>query len=228
MDGIQNMKALRLLRRSLATSSKQWLKRHTSDYYVKKSIDDNVRSRSYYKLDEILIKYRPQLTNLKGTWIDLGCAPGGWSLAIVNFMKKCNFSSGVIGVDLLPMEAISTVHFIQGNFLDVAVKDEIKSRCAAQNMDVSMVLSDMLQNTSGDHARDHFKSIELSRAALTFASDMLVPNSGGFICKYLRGEDEKEFIDEAKSIFKEVKVVKPKASRPESTEAYVLCLQKKS
>ncbi len=214
--------------RHLATSSKQWMKRHTSDYYVKKSISDNVRSRSYYKLDEILNKYQQQLTSLKGTWIDLGCSPGGWSLSAVNFMKKHNFSSNLIGVDLLTMEDIATVHFIQGNFLDAAVKDEVKNRCTTQNREVSMVLSDMLQNTSGDHARDHFKSIELSRAALTFAYDMIPPNSGGFICKYLRGEDEKEFIDEAKDIFKEVKVVKPKASRPESAEAYILCLKKKS
>jgi 23S rRNA (uridine2552-2'-O)-methyltransferase len=215
--------------RTFATSSsKQWLQRHTSDYYVKQSINNNVRSRSYYKLEEILIKHQQQLISLKGTWIDLGCSPGGWSLSAVNFMKKHNFSSNLIGVDLLPMEAIPGAHFIQGNFLDETVKDEVKNRIVTNNKDVTMVLSDMLQNTSGDHARDHFKSIELSRAALSFAYDMLPFNTGGFICKYLRGEDEKEFIDEAKDIFKEVKVVKPKASRPESAEAYILCLKKKS
>eukprot|EP00596_Hydrurales_sp_CCMP1899_P006105 CAMPEP_0119034104 /NCGR_PEP_ID=MMETSP1177-20130426/1147_1 /TAXON_ID=2985 /ORGANISM="Ochromonas sp, Strain CCMP1899" /LENGTH=217 /DNA_ID=CAMNT_0006991337 /DNA_START=389 /DNA_END=1043 /DNA_ORIENTATION=+ len=126
-------------------------------------------------------------------------------------------------IDLLPMDKIQgDVRFIQGDFRTTEVQDKIrllgKSRGRKQ---ADVVLSDMLQNMSGQHDVDHYRSIELCTAALEFCVESLKPG-GSFLCKFLRGSDDQELIVEAKLLFLDVKIVKPKASRLESTEMYLL------
>ncbi len=127
-------------------------------------------------------------------------------------------------IDLLNIVEISNVHFIQGDFNDPPTKEKIAT--FSQNRQIDVVISDMLQNTSGIKSADHYKSIDLCLNALEFSSQHVVKN-GSFLCKFLRGSDDNELIEAAKVVFNEVKIVKPKASRTESSEIYLLALRKK-
>ena len=138
--------------------------------------------------------------------------------------KKGEEGKGVlIAVDLLRMHDIPGVHVINMDFMADECRDEIRD--IAQGRKVNLVMSDMLHNTTGNHSTDHNKSMNLSFAALEFAAEV-VHKEGSFLCKFLTGADQKELIDEAKTIFKKVKLIKPKASRQGSTEIYLLCMNK--
>lgn len=201
----------------MSKSSKSWLTRHVNDYYVKKAKIEDIRSRSAYKLVEIQEKYK--IIRAGDVVVDLGAAPGGWSEYAAEIVKD----GRVCAIDLLPIAPIKNVHCIQGDFRSQEVLKQYYSVMKKRRADV--VLSDMLHNTSGHGTRDHLISIELASKAIAFCKDHL-RTGGTFLCKYLMGQDEKEFQKFAKEHFASVQLVKPKASRAESKEIYLLCKNK--
>ena len=214
------------IRRCLSSSA--WKTRHINDKYTKLSFNNDLRARSYYKLDEIL-KQNKGLIRQGDFVIDLGAAPGGWSLCIANVLfpdnnKNKNKNSLLIGLDLLPIDAIHQAILLQGDFTKEEIRNEIKK--ISGNRLANTILSDMLQNVSGIHNTDHLRSIELCFDVLQFAKTNLISN-GNVICKFLRGSDDNELLIEARNMFEKVKIIKPNASRMESSEIYLLCMKKK-
>lgn len=223
-----------ICRYKVTGSSKAWLQRHVNDPYVKMAEKDNNRSRAAYKLQDIQDKHK--LIKANDFVIDLGAAPGGWSVIVSNMLK---FSTGhglLVSIDLLPMEPIPTepedskyVHFIQGNFNSVGARQSIDTIAAGHpahaNKQADVILSDMLQNTTGHATTDHLKSMNLCYAVLEFSQEYLKPG-GNLLCKYFQGSDDRELLDEAKKMFKSTKLVKPKSSRSESREMYLLAMNK--
>lgn len=215
-------------------SSKAWLKRHINDPYVKLAERDNSRSRATYKLQDIQDKHKIIKSN--DYVIDLGAAPGGWSVMVSEVL---NVSKGglLASVDLLHMEPIPAdadgnecAHFIQGNFNAPKVRDELRNIARSATGEVrlaNVVLSDMLMNTTGHSATDHLKSMNLCNDVLEFSKEFLQPG-GHLLCKFLQGSDEKDLLADAKLLFKTTKLVKPKSSRTESREMYLLCINKLS
>lgn len=215
-------------------SSKAWLKRHINDPYVKLAERDNSRSRATYKLQDIQDKHK--IIKSSDYVIDLGAAPGGWSVMVSEML---NFSKGglLASVDLLHMEPIpadadgnEVAYFIQGNFNALKVRDELRNISRTSTGEVrlaNVLLSDMLMNTTGHSATDHLKSMNLCYDVLEFSKEFLQPG-GNLLCKYLQGSDEKELMADAKALFKTTKLVKPKSSRTESREMYLLCINKLS
>jgi 23S rRNA (uridine2552-2'-O)-methyltransferase len=213
---------MRLEIKRLFSGNKAWIQRHVNDSFVKQAAKDDLRSRSAYKFIEIQDKYK--LVKPSDFVVDLGAAPGGWSVAVAG---KLDFGKGgmLCALDLLPFVEIPHVKIIQGDFNSPKVKDAIAEYSNGRQIDV--VISDMLQNTSGIKSVDHFKSIDLCLNALEFSSKHVIKN-GSFLCKFLRGVDDNELLTAAKLLYDEVKVVKPKASRSESTEIYLLATKKKA
>lgn len=204
-------------------NSTTWINRHKNDLYVKKSIQQDLRARSAFKLQEIQTKYK--LIQNSHFVLDMGSAPGGWSVIA---SKILNPSSGLlISVDLLPIEPIDKAthsHIIQGDMLSESTKNLILNISKGRLMDV--ILSDMMVNMCGDKSTDHFRSMDLCHFALSYCDTFLRPG-GHFVCKYFRGSDEKELLDETRLLFGSVKVVKPEASRSESSEMYLVAMNKK-
>ena len=207
-------------------SSKAWLNRHKNDAFVKLAAKEDMRSRSAFKLIELQEKFR--FIRHNDYVVDLGSAPGGWSLATSRILS----SSGLLcSIDLLPMEPIEEAgidaHFFQGNFQSKEVQEHVRTLGISKRRNfVDVVISDMLGNSSGNHAQDHFRSMDLCRTALGFCVGNLRP-TGHFVAKYLRGSDEVELIGLMRRLFIDVRVVKPKASRSESSEMYVLARHKR-
>lgn len=203
-------------------NSTTWINRHKNDSYVKKSIQQDLRARSAFKLQEIQTKYK--LIRSSDFVLDMGAAPGGWSVIASKLLGP---SGLLISVDLLPIEPIKDTphsHIIQGDMLSSSVKDQIRSISKGRLMDV--VMSDMMVNMCGEKSTDHFRSMDLCHFALSYCETFLKPG-GHFVCKYFRGSDEKELLDETKLLFGSVKVIKPDASRSESSEMYLVALNKK-
>ena len=217
-------------------SSKSWIQRHINDPYVKQAGKDNIRSRSAYKLQELQDKYK--IIKPTDFVVDLGAAPGGWSVVaskILDFDRKAL----LISVDLLDMDPIPfeggnpdghSVHFIRGDFNSVSVRDELQrlgglGRGDAGPRQANVVLSDMLQNTSGHASTDHFKSMDICNSVLEFTEAYLQPG-GHLLCKFFQGSDDQQLLADAKAQFKSTKLVKPKSSRTESREMYLLALNK--
>lgn len=241
LAGIFTLRSVRycsIIRRyKVSGSSKAWLQRHVNDPFVKMAEKDNNRSRAAYKLQDVQDKHR--IIKANDFVIDLGAAPGGWSVVASKILNLSNGSGLLISIDLLPMELIPTepeefksVHFIQGNFNSVSVRQTI-SRIAvgshpADNVSsrkADVILSDMLQNTTGHATTDHLKSMNLCYSVLEFSHEYLKPG-GNLLCKFFQGSDDRELLDEAKKIFKTTKLVKPKSSRSESREMYLLAMNK--
>lgn len=201
-------------------TSKSWVNRHKNDVYVKQAAKDDLRSRSAYKLIELQERFR--FIQSHDYVIDLGSTPGGWSLATARILSPQGL---LCSVDLLPMVGIQEnvdAHFILGDFQAKATQDAILALGASKGRHkVDVVLSDMLQNTSGHAQQDHFRSIDLCLTALEFSQAVLKPG-GSFCAKYLQGSDEVEFIQAIRKAFEVVKIVKPKASRSESSEIFVV------
>lgn len=154
--------------------------------------------------------------------VDLGAAPGGWSVAA---MKTIDLARGgyVVSNDLLPMEAIEGAGFVQGDFCKLKTQEQIMSLC--QDVGPDVVISDMLHNTTGNKTMDHHRSLELCMSALDFCDIVLKPG-GNFLAKVLRGVDDKELFERARGMFQTVQYIKPKASRSESTEVYIMAVRK--
>ena len=196
------------------SSSRRWLKEHFTDPYVKKAQQEGYRSRAVYKLQEI--QTRDRLFKPGMTVIDLGAAPGGWSQFIAPLIKP---NGRIIAVDLLPMEPITGVLFIQGDFTDEGLVTTLLS--SIPNAKADWVVSDMAPNMSGNESVDIPRSMYLSELALAFALQVL-EKDGGFLIKVFQGEGFDTFLTEIKRNFKLVSVRKPKASRDRSREVYVL------
>lgn len=195
-------------------SSKRWLNEHVSDPYVKQAQVDGYRSRASYKLIEILDKDR--LLPSQGAVLDLGSAPGGWSQVVADRMQG---KGKIIASDILPMDSIADVHFIQGDFTEQSVYDDIVT--ALDGSPVDLVMSDMAPNLSGIDATDQAASMYLVELALDIARNTLKPG-GSFLAKVFQGEGYETYVTDLRSSFDKVLVRKPKASRPRSREVYLV------
>ncbi|OOV86222.1 23S rRNA (uridine(2552)-2'-O)-methyltransferase RlmE [Oceanospirillum linum] len=195
-------------------TSAGWLKEHFDDRYVQKSRDDGYRSRASYKLLELDEKDRLFRSGM--TVVDLGAAPGGWSQIAI---EKVGESGVVIASDILEMEPIADVTFIQGDFTEDKVYDEIMA--AIGNRPVDMVISDMAPNMSGMSAMDQPRAMYLVELALDLASRTL-KKEGTFLAKVFQGEGFDAYLKDLKSQFKTVITRKPDASRARSREVYLL------
>lgn len=196
------------------TGSREWLRRHVTDHYVKEAQRLGYASRAAFKLLDLQRKdklFKPGMTV-----VDLGAAPGGWSQVV----SQCMGGRGrLIALDILPMNVIPDVTFIQGDFNDQEVLDHLLSTLNGDLVDI--IISDMLPNLSGQKSIDLPRSIHLLELALDCASRILKPG-GVFLFKAFQGPGLEEFVRSVKSHFAEVKYRKPEASRSESKEIYVL------
>ena len=196
-------------------SSNRWLKEHFDDQYVQKSQQEGYRSRASYKLIELHEKDRLFYPGM--TVIDLGAAPGGWSQVAVGFVGD---KGRVIASDILPMAAIAGVEFIQGDFTEEKVLQYLLN--AVNSRQISLVISDMAPNMSGNRSIDQPKSMYLCELAFDLAKQMLTP-SGAMVIKVFQGAGFEHFFRDLKTSFKQVISRKPSASRARSREFYVVC-----
>jgi len=195
-------------------SSKRWLAEHFDDHYVKLAQQQGWRSRAAFKLLELHEKY--QLIKPGMTVVDLGAAPGGWCQLAVSLVGP---QGRVIGLDILPIEPLTGVHLIEGDFTEDEALRELEA--ALQGRTVDLVLSDMAPNMSGTTATDQARAMYLAELALDFAREHLQPG-GNFVVKLFHGEGFDDFVREARAVFQTVQARKPKASRPRSREVYLL------
>jgi 23S rRNA (uridine2552-2'-O)-methyltransferase len=194
-------------------SSRRWLDRHFSDPYVKRAQQEGYRSRAVYKLFEIQEKDR--LIGPGMRVVDLGAAPGGWS----QVAARLTGSTGeVVALDVLPMEPLPGVTFIQGDFREDEPLAEL--RAALGDAPVDLVLSDMAPNVSGT-AADQPRTIYLCELALELARQVLKPG-GALVVKIFQGEGFDAFLKDLRGSFARVVSRKPKSSRPESRELYLV------
>ena len=195
-------------------SSGRWLKEHVNDPFVKQAQKDGYRSRASYKL--IALNERDKLIKPGMLVIDLGSAPGGWSQVA---SKMVGDSGKLIASDILPMDALPDVDFIQGDFTEESVFDEIMAVIADRPVDV--VISDMAPNISGVNSADQAGSIYLIELALDMAQRVLKPN-GSFVAKAFQGEGYDDFVQLVREQFQNAFIRKPEASRARSREVYVV------
>ena len=196
------------------SSSKAWLKEHREDPYVQQAQREGYRSRACYKLLEL--QERDKLIRPGMTVLDLGSAPGGWSQVAVALVGH---SGRVIASDILPMDTIAGVEFIQGDFTEEEVFEQLLAALAGTPVD--LVISDMAPNMSGLNAVDQPRSIYLVELALDMARRVLAPG-GAFVSKVFQGEGFDELYRDTRESFDRVLTRKPKASRPRSREVYVV------
>jgi 23S rRNA (uridine2552-2'-O)-methyltransferase len=194
--------------------------RQTKDPFVRAARDAQYRSRAAFKLIQLDQKYR--IFNKAKLVLDLGAAPGGWSQIASSRMS--GNSRAVIAIDLLEMEPIAKVDFIQGDFTRPEALEKITELCRGRSLDV--ILSDMSPNLSGIGQQDHIRSMDLVKTAFTFSRSALRPG-GHFVAKIFDGNMTKDLKEAMATIFTEVEWAKPEASRKESSEMYILGLGKK-
>jgi 23S rRNA (uridine2552-2'-O)-methyltransferase len=195
-------------------SSKAWLKEHRDDPYVQQAQRDGYRSRACYKLLELQDKdklIRPGMTVL-----DLGSAPGGWSQVAIDWVGD---HGRVIASDVLPMDGLPGVTFIEGDFTEEDVFEQIL--VALDGKPVDVVISDMAPNMSGVNAVDQPRAMYLVELALDMAQQVLAPG-GTFVAKIFHGEGFDQVFQDTKRAFSKVLMRKPKASRPRSREVYMV------
>ena len=196
-------------------SSSRWLQRQHQDPYVARAQSDGFRSRAVYKLQEIDKKYG--LFQNKQVIVDLGAAPGAWSQFAAQ--KSGNSTRIVVALDILPITPINGVTALQGDFTELETLDRLVHLLAGKSVD--LVLSDLAPNISGNKAVDQPKSMYLAELALDFAEKHL--NLGGvFVVKLFQGEGFPQYINELRSKFGRVTMIKPQASRKESREMYAV------
>jgi 23S rRNA (uridine2552-2'-O)-methyltransferase len=196
--------------RGRKTSSTRWLERQLNDPYVTEAQKQGYRARSAFKLKEIDEKTKILKAGQKV--VDLGAAPGGWCQVATE--KKCT----VVALDLLPVEPMPGVTFIQMDFMDDEAPGKLK---AALGGPADIVLSDMAPNTTGHKQTDHIRIMAVVEAAYLFAQEVLKPG-GVFVAKVFQGGAEKELLAQMKKDFEKIRHIKPPASRKESSEQYVV------
>ncbi len=192
-------------------SSQQWLRRQLNDPYVKAAKAHGYRARAAYKLTDIDDKFH--LIRNGARIVDLGCAPGGWLQVALE-----RGAHAVAGVDLLPVDPLASAHLIEGDFTDPAVGPRLIALLGGAP---DVVLSDMAPNTLGHRRTDHLRIVLLIEAAAAFAIEYLKPG-GAFVAKAFQGGETAEVIRTLKAHFTEVNHVKPKASRTDSSEVFLV------
>jgi 23S rRNA (uridine2552-2'-O)-methyltransferase len=195
-------------------SSQRWLQEYHTDKYVKQAKHAGYRSRAVYKLAQI--DARDHLFHPGMTVIDLGAAPGGWSQWV---QQRLHHQVKLIAIDILPMEPLPGLTFIQGDFQEAKIIDELRSYLGEQAVD--LVMSDMAPNISGIKAIDQPRAMLLAELARDFALEVLV-KQGHFLSKIFQGEGFDAYLKALKSHFRKVVIRKPDASRARSAEIYVL------
>jgi 23S rRNA (uridine2552-2'-O)-methyltransferase len=193
--------------------SKNWVNKQRRDTYVRQSKVDGYRARSAYKLIEIDEKFKI----FKGGMciLDIGAAPGSWS----QYVSKVVKSGKIISLDLKEMEQIKNTIQIKGDFTDISIQNQIKEYL---NKKSDVVMSDMAVNTTGIKNIDSIQTGELCKEAMIFSKEV-ISEKGFFISKIFMGSTFNEIVALGKKIFKEVKVFKPKSSRKDSKESFIIC-----
>ena len=193
--------------------SKNWVNKQRRDTYVRQSKVDGYRARSAYKLIEIDQKFKI----FRGSMIvvDIGAAPGSWSQYVSKILKN----GKIISIDLKEMEKINNTIQIKGDFTEKEVQDQIKDHLTKKS---DVVMSDMAVNTTGIKDIDSIQTGELCKEAMIFSKEVISDN-GFFISKIFMGSTFNEIVALGKKIFKEVKVFKPKSSRKDSKESFIVC-----
>ncbi len=195
-------------------SSHKWLKEHFEDEFVKKAHAEGYRSRAVFKLMEIQEKYR--LIKPGMNVLDLGAAPGGWSQYVRKLIGNKN---RIIALDILPVEPLDGVEFIQGDFTENEVLDALYK--LLDGNEIHLVLSDMAPNVTGNKEIDQPRSIYLAELALATARQILVQN-GDFLVKMFQGKEFDAFFQDVRKSFTKAVIRKPKASRSRSNEVFIL------
>ena len=195
-------------------SSKAWLHEHVNDHYVHMAQKDGYRARAAYKLLEI--NQKDKLIRPGTVLADLGSAPGSWSQVAAKLVGK---TGAVFALDILPMDAIEGVSFIQGDFREDAVLEQFEA--LLDNRTLDLVICDMAPNMSGNAVTDQARSFYLCELALDFASQHLKPG-GSFLVKVFQGAGYQEYTAAMREIFASVQTRKPDASRNRSSEIYLL------
>jgi 23S rRNA (uridine2552-2'-O)-methyltransferase len=195
-------------------SGGSWRERQEKDPYVQQARQEGWRSRAVYKLQQIVEKER--LLRPGMTCIDLGAAPGGWSQFVT---AELDGRVRIIALDVLPMDNLPSVEFLQGDFTDAEVLKKLELMLGDCSAD--LVMSDMAPNISGNKAVDQPRAMYLAELAFDLAARSLKPN-GDFVCKLSQGQGTDTYVADVKKAFERVKVLKPRASRPGSSEVYLL------
>jgi len=195
-------------------SSGRWLEEHFSDPYVRRAQESGLRSRAAFKLEEL--DSAEKLFTPGAVVVDLGAAPGGWSQYAA---RRLGGKGRVFALDLLPMDAIAGVDFIQGDFREQAVLDGLLEKLGGRRVD--LVMSDMAPNMMGIADVDHARSMNLVDLAVEFAGRELRPG-GDLLLKVFQGREFQPLLARLRREFESVKLRKPKASRGRSPEVYVL------
>ena len=198
-------------------SSTRWLAEHANDEFVKRAVAEGWRSRAVFKLAQIQESER--LLRPGTRLVDLGAAPGGWSQYAARIVGG---KSRIVATDILPMDAIPGVEFVQGDFREEAVVTQVLQCLGADKVD--LVLSDMAPNMSGIDAVDQPRSMHLAELALEFADQVLAPG-GDLLVKLFQGAGFEQIIKDARRRYGRVVTKKPKASRTRSPEIYLLARQ---
>ena len=193
--------------------SKNWINKQKRDIYVRQSKVDGYRARSAYKLIEINEKFKIFQNGM--SVVDIGAAPGSWS----QYVSKVIKNGTLISIDLKKMEDIQNSIQIEGDFTNLKIQSKIKKYIKDE---VNVVLSDMAVNTTGIKNLDAIQTGELCEEAMIFAKDLL-SKKGMFVSKIFMGSSFNEIVALGKKIFKEVKVFKPKSSRKDSKESFIIC-----
>jgi 23S rRNA (uridine2552-2'-O)-methyltransferase len=202
--------------RKRTVQSARWLERQLNDPYVKRAKAEGWRSRAAFKMIEIDDEYK--LIKKDSFVLDLGVAPGGWAqVAMKRGAKK------VVGVDLLNVEPIEGVDLLVGDFTDTEVQAKILEMLGNRP---NLIISDMAANTVGHRETDHIRTIALAQSAADFAIEFLI-KGGSFVAKVFQGGSEGQMLTSLKHNFKQVRHFKPKSSRAESVELYLIAIGKK-
>lgn len=197
-------------------SSSVWLREHFNDVYVKKAQAEGLRSRAVYKLEELI--ERDRLLKPGIHVVDLGAAPGSWSQLV---RQRMGDTGTVTALDILPMQSIAGVDFLQGDFREESVLHELEARLNGQKLD--LVLSDMAPNMSGVELADQIRAMDLAELALDFSRLCLRPG-GSFLIKLFQGAGFDKYLRSLRADFTRVTMRKPKASRARSREVYALAI----
>lgn len=195
-------------------SSRRWLAEHESDVFVKRAREAGYRSRAIFKLEDI--QRTDRIIRPGMSIVDLGAAPGGWSQYAARLL---NGKGRIVALDILPMDAIRGVEFLQGDFASDAVLEQLLTLLGDERP--QLVMSDMAPNMSGIADVDHDRSMHLVELTLDFARRVLAPG-GDFLVKVFQGRDFQPFVKQLRQLFRTVKVRKPPASRQRSAELYLL------
>jgi 23S rRNA (uridine2552-2'-O)-methyltransferase len=195
-------------------SSNEWLRRHVNDPYVKKAQLEGYRSRSAYKLIELNEKDRLIKPNM--FLLDLGSAPGGWSQVASKLIGR---NGRVLATDILPMEPIKNVDFVQGDFTDEAVVARLMEKLGGEKFD--LIISDIAPNITGIDSADQASSMYFLELALDTVRKTLKPGSN-FVAKMFQGSGSDQYLKELRTSFEKVLTRKPGASRAESREVFIV------